>query len=418
MSAADRRRAPGPDPDGLRRTREIERYRVLEDAPRRELQALVELAAHLCEVPMAAINLITDTEQRQAAAYGFDAEVCRRDDSMCAVTLRAEGPVILADASADERFRDNPFVCGEIAQVRFYAAHQLVTPSGVVIGTLCAFDVVPRELDVRQRELLASLAERVVELLELELRTRDLASTVSELREAQAELERSNEQLAAFAGQVSHDLRNPLTAMGMSLQLLRDEIVEQVGDDSDLLWLTDRAMSGTERMQALVGELLSFATLGGSLTTADVALSDLVDEVRADLAPALSGASFEVGDLPTVPGDRVQLRMLLQNLVANAVKFARPGESSHIELTGRRDGAWWRVEVIDHGIGIRPEERERVLEPFVRLDKRVAGSGIGLASCRRVAHAHGGSLGLGETPGGGTTAWVLLPVEPAAGPST
>ncbi|RYJ04986.1 MAG: GAF domain-containing protein, partial [Actinomycetales bacterium] len=99
---------------------------------------------------MATINLITDTAQYQVATHGFDASVCRREDSMCNLVLHTGAPVVVPDASQDERFKDNPFVTGVIGEVRFYATHQLRTPEGVVIGTLCVFDTVPRELTAAQ----------------------------------------------------------------------------------------------------------------------------------------------------------------------------------------------------------------------------------------------------------------------------
>ena len=128
---------------------------------------------------------------------------------MCNLVLRESGPVIVPDARLDPRFRDNPFVTGDLGRVRFYATHQLITPESVVIGTLCVFDEVSRTLTPEQESSLAALAERVVDLLELEVRTRELSDSLAELRQVQSELERSNEQLAAFAGQVSHDLRQP-----------------------------------------------------------------------------------------------------------------------------------------------------------------------------------------------------------------
>ena len=125
------------------RVAEIERYRILATPPRgADLLALVEVAAEVARVPMATINLITDTEQHQVAAVGFDAAVCRREDSMCNAVLHEGRPVVVPDASLDARFRDNPFVTGVIGDVRFYATHQLVTPHGIVIGTLCVFDTV------------------------------------------------------------------------------------------------------------------------------------------------------------------------------------------------------------------------------------------------------------------------------------
>lgn len=387
--------------DDRRRVLEIDNYRVLTRPPRKDLLALVEVAAQVAGVPMATINLITEGEQHQVAAHGFDAAVCSREDSMCNLVLHVGHPVIVPDASRDPRFWDNPFVTGVIGDVRFYATHQLVTPQGVVIGTLCVFDVQPRVLDDDQARALASLADRVVDLLELDLRTRDL-------ERAQAELQRSNAQLAAFAGQVSHDLLNPLTAVSMSLRMAQEQLDEPGGADR-VPWLLDRAVGGAERMQSLIDDLLAFARIGGRLARVPVSLNDVARDVREDLAAVLGGASLDVARLPRVVGDPVQLRAVLQNLLANAAKFTRPGVPAEIAVTAERlDGAW-RLRVVDRGIGVPPEERERVFEPLARVDDGVPGSGIGLATVRRVIEAHGGRIGLTETPGGGTTVWFDLP---------
>jgi signal transduction histidine kinase len=397
-----------------RRVAELDRYRVLREPPRQDLLALVEIAAQVADVPMATINLITETEQVQVAAAGFDAGVCAREDSMCNVVLHVGHPVIVPDASKDERFRDNPFVTGVIGRVRFYATHQLVTPAGVVIGTLCVFDEQPRTLTEEQEHALAALADRVVDLLELELRTRELSSTVVTMERLHAELERSNEQLAAFAGQVSHDLRNPLTALSMSLRMIVEQLAAAEVDADEITWLVGRALRGADRMQSLMDALLAYARVDAELLRVDVDLSAVMVAVEDDLATALAGATLLVGSLPTVVGDPVQLRVVLQNLVANAAKFTRPGEPARVEVTGRRVAgdrgpAGWRIEVVDQGVGVPAHQRERVFEPFTRLHAKVPGSGIGLATVRRVIDAHGGRLGLAETPGGGITAWFELP---------
>ncbi len=375
----------------VQRVAEIGKYIVVTDPPRADLLALVEIAAQVAQVPMATINLLTDAEQYQVATHGFDAAVCRREDSMCNLVLHAGAPVVVADASQDERFRDNPFVTGVIGDVRFYATHQLTTPEGVVIGTLCVFDTVPRELDGEQKHALAALADRVVDLLELELRTR--------------ELKRSNEQLAAFAGQVSHDLRNPLTAVAMALWM----IDEENDGDEELSFLVKRAVGAAERMKTLIDDLLAYARVGAELQRVPVDLAAVFRDVEEDLSGALAAATVVVGDLPTVTGDPTQLRAVLQNLVANAAKFTYPGESAHIEVAGARLGERWRIEICDRGPGIPEDQRERVFAPLARVDEEVEGSGIGLSTCRRIIEAHGGRIGLTEAPHGGTCAWFELP---------
>ena len=375
------------------RVAEIGKYRILTDPPRPDLLALVEVAAQVAQVPMATINLITDTEQVQVATHGFDASVCRREDSMCNLVMHEDAPVVVPDASEDDRFRDNPFVTGILGDVRFYATHQLRTPDGIVIGTLCVFDTVPRTLTDPQEHALVGLADRVVDLLELELRTR--------------ELKRSNEQLAAFAGQVSHDLRNPLTAVTMALQMIGDEL----DGDPDGEFLVQRALGGTQRMQSLIDDLLAYARVGAELQRVPVDLATVVDHVREDLASPLAAATVLVGVLPTVTGDPVQLRAVVQNLVANAAKFTRPGEPAHIEIDGTRIRDGWRIEVCDRGPGIPEDQKDRVFQPLARVDStaEVEGSGIGLSTCRRIIEAHGGRIGLSNAAYGGTCAWFELP---------
>ncbi len=375
--------------EDLRREQAIEAYGVLDDPPRRELQAVVELAARVAGVPMATINLITATEQRQVATYGFPPAVCTREDSLCAKVVEQRAPALVEDILLDERFSSSRFATGELGSVRFYAAHPLVTPEGVVIGTICVFDEVTHEVLPELESLLRTLAERVVDLLQLELTTR--------------QLEAANERLGAFAAQVSHDLKNPLSAIRMALELAHDE----VDDDSDLGGLLARAERGAQRMNAMIGELLGFARGGAAPELAPVDLGEQMEQVLEDLADVTTHDQIRFDRLPVVSGDAVQLRTVLQNLVANAVKFSEPG--APVTVTGERVETGWRVAVADRGPGIAPEDRERAFEPLVRLGGTKPGTGIGLATCRRIVEAHGGRMGIDANPGGGSIVWLELP---------
>jgi signal transduction histidine kinase len=239
----------------------------------------------------------------------------------------------------------------------------------------------------------------------------DLKAALEEAVELRAELRRSNARLAAFAGQVSHDLRNPLTSMSMGLQMIGEAITSEETDriGAEAAWLVERAIGGSQRMLRLIDDLLSFARLGGEADRVPVDMGALVDDVLVDLELALTGARVEVRDLPTVTGDPVLLRAVMQNLVANAAKFTRVGEKADLVVGASRCADGWRIEVSDHGPGIAEDDRERVFDPLTRVDESVEGSGIGLTTCRRIVEAHGGRIGLAPSPWGGTTAWFELP---------
>ncbi|MEH3032832.1 MAG: GAF domain-containing sensor histidine kinase [Aeromicrobium erythreum] len=374
---------------------------------------VVEMAAAVSRVPMATINIITSTAQHQVTTVGFDASVCRREDSMCARALETGGPVLVPDASRDRRFRDNPFVTGEIGAVRFYASYPLRTPEGLVIGSLCVFDEVPRELDAEQARTLELLASRLVDILVLSRRTRDLDEAMRHLVGLRNELRRSNEHLAAFTGQVSHDLAGPLSAVTMSLDLLDEEIDDHPDVASDLRPLVRSGRRGAARMTAMIHDYLALARLGGSLQREDVDLRGLVLAACDDVGLTGSDPGLVLRDLPSVRADPGQLRSVLQNLLSNAVKYG--GDVVDVEVSARRQGDGWRVEVADRGPGVDPADADRLLEPFARSDQdgEVDGTGLGLATSRRIVRAHGGGLGLEPREGGGTVAWFTLPDVPA-----
>jgi signal transduction histidine kinase len=334
---------------------------------------------------------------------------------MSAPALSGTDPLVVPDASQDGRFAANPYVTGELGRTRFYAAQRLVTPGGVAVGTLSVFDDEPRELSDRQEQALRNLADRVVDALELGLRTRQLERSLTRLTVARDELGRSHQQLAEFAGQVSHDLRNPLTSVSMSLQMLSEQ--RSVMEDDDALWMVDRALSGAQRMDVLIEELLGYAAVGSGLTMVSVDLGKVLRQVLDDLGGKLEHVEVTSEHLPVVQGDESQLRSVLANLVDNAVKFSRDVESPRVRITGSTSDEGWTIEVADNGPGVPREDREAVFSLLTRRDKSVEGSGIGLAMCRRVIWAHGGTIEMGESAEGGALLRVHLPVDAASGPA-
>ncbi len=380
------------------RRQTIADYELLDDPPEADLQGLVQLAATICGVPTAVINIIDDRFQHQIAAVGFTAAVCSREDSMCAVVLEQPGRVIVSDARLDDRFSANPFVTGVIGNVRFYASSPLITPAGIAIGTLCIFDEEVGELSPEHAATLDILAHQVVDVLELRRVTR--------------ELQTSNHELEQFAGRISHDLRNPLMALSGFIELAADS--PELADAPQASRALARAEASADRMSTMISDLLDFARVGGEVPrVAAVDVEDVMAAVIDDLDTPLAqtGATIEVDAPAPVVADPTLLRGLLQNLVANAVKFsATTSDAPHIivRVEPLPDGS--RITVDDNGPGIPEPQREKVFGLMERGDQTdVAGLGIGLSTCRRIVEGHHGRIGIAESAAGGASVWVVLP---------
>lgn len=376
-----------------------------------DLRSVAALASHVCGVPYAVVNLISEHFQHQVAAVGITPAVCAREDAMCAVTIETPEPIEVPDARADPRFAANPFVTGRLGLVRFYAASQLRSPSGAVLGTLCVFDEATGELTDAQRHALDLLAGQAVAALELRRAYRALTATTRDLADARDELERSNSQLAAFAGQVSHDLRNPLAGVVGFLELLADHPAVDAGPAAGRH--VSRALAAAGRMREMVDDLLAYARVGGTLRVGRVDLGELLREVLDDLPPGtLDAAQLDLGVLPPVRGDRTQLRAVLANVVANAVRYARPDRRLVLRVRARPAGDRWVVEIADNGRGVPPARREEAFALLRQVHEPGTvdgGSGIGLATCRRIVTAHGGTIALDDGLDGGTTVRITLP---------
>jgi PAS domain S-box-containing protein len=228
-----------------------------------------------------------------------------------------------------------------------------------------------------------------------------------ELEHRNEELERSNEELERFAYAAAHDLKAPLARIEMALAATPTP-------DGDAAQLVDVARRGASRMRQLIEDLLTFAAVGTRAGEAEaVDLDELLSQVLADLAPVIdaSGAQVTHDALPTVWGQRTQLGQVLQNLLGNALKFARPDVTPRVTVSTTSDRTGVTIRVADNGIGIDPADRNDVFGVFRRLnaDDRFPGSGIGLATCAKVVAHHGGRIWLEDGVDGGTAVLVWLP---------
>jgi signal transduction histidine kinase len=215
---------------------------------------------------------------------------------------------------------------------------------------------------------------------------------------------RMEAELASYADVVAHDLNEPIAGIAMLVGLL-----EQRPEQPPPPEVLRQLRAGSQRARELVDGVLVYAR-AGELRIQPVALAALVDDVAEYLGPRLeqAGAALEVGSLPEVEGDPRQLRRVLQNLIANALKF-RADAPPRIEVSAVPDSEEWVVTVRDNGRGVPPEQAGRIFGMFARADRAVDGVGIGLAVCRRIVGAHGGRIWVEPAPGGGSDFRFTLP---------
>jgi PAS domain S-box-containing protein len=243
----------------------------------------------------------------------------------------------------------------------------------------------------------------------------DRVRSREDLVRAVEELKRSNRDLQQFAYVASHDLQEPLRAVGGCAEILRSRYHGRLDPAADEL--VQHMVDGARRMQRLIHDLLDYSQIGRR--AGDVARVDLAQALAESLANlgrqlADTGADVRVGDLPTVEGDSGRFTQLFQNLVGNALKY-RSERRPVVEISAEEsvDGRVWEILVRDNGIGIERQFFGKVFGIFQRLHPRsqYEGTGIGLAICKRIVEAHGGDIWVESEPGTGSSFHFTLPKD-------
>ena len=247
--------------------------------------------------------------------------------------------------------------------------------------------------------------QRMVER-SLELSSAELNEKNTQIERQREELSRSNTELEHFAYIASHDLQEPLRTVQSYLQLIRRRYAPKL--DQDANEFIDFAVEGATRMRTLIEDLLTYARVSSKARPLEpVALGAALDDVVRALEVRIreKEATITSSALPEVMADQRQLAQLLQNLIANAVKFQKPGEKPVITVSAERRDGDWLVRVKDNGIGMAPEYKEKIFVIFQRLHGRdeYEGTGLGLAVCKKIVERHGGNIWVESEVGKGAT---------------
>ena len=240
------------------------------------------------------------------------------------------------------------------------------------------------------------------------------------LREYTRKLEISNRELQDFAHVASHDLQEPLRKIEAFGSRLSQKYADDLPEEASLF--VDRMRNAADRMRLLINDLLNFSRITTNAKPfKQTDLSEVIAGVISDLQIRIeeTGADIVIGDLPTIDADAMQMRQLFQNLIGNALKFSKPDRKPVIRIDGAilsasglsSDTDLCRLTIADNGIGFDSKYKDQIFTIFQRLHGRseYEGTGIGLATCRRIVERHSGDIDANGRPDEGTTFTVTLP---------
>lgn len=368
---------------------------------------LTKLATELLDVPVSLVSIVDFANDRQffksqiglSGHWAIDRQT-PLSHSFCQYVVKSDEPLVVEDARTNDLLKDNLAIPD--LGVTAYLGTPFYGPSGMPIGALCAISGEPRVWSQSDKDKLNTLASCVTDLIKL----RASLKTSEELRNEQQD----------FASVLSHDMKSPTN----TLKLLHGEITNALNPDmdeevADLLHLCEGT---TDRMSSLVEEVLEYMRATGTVKAFEkVDLNSLIKDVLADHKDLIqkSNAKVDVRQLPVVNGNPVQLRVLLQNLISNGIKFVAPNTRPELTLltTTGTDPHRVVISIRDNGIGIAEDHQVKIFKMFQRLHLRedYPGSGIGLSLCQRIVKNHKGSIEVNSSPSEGSEFLIKLPVK-------
>lgn len=385
----------------------VEEYERLSRDERDALDDVTNLASRICHVPISLVTFITEDEQLVRGAKGIDIESTTREVAFCAHTIQNSSLFQVEDAFDDERFQNNPLVTDD-PNIRFYAGFPLETSDGERLGALCVIDRQPKQLSKDQIEALRILSEQVIKRLELSRTKRELQKNFDTLSNINALRTRLINVLA-------HDIRGPISSMRVVMDLMADgdltaeERVEFAHSMSDVLTQTD------DLLQNILdwGKAIGFEEM---FNLSEVPVHDIIEDVCELTSSQAQIKKVKVVDV-SEEALQVQLdvnvfRLVLRNLVTNAVKYSKP--NSTVEVKSFMENNALRLEVVDDGVGMTDDQMASMFAGGVQKSTKgtrgEAGTGLGLMFVKDMIDKYNGQIYVERNSSGGCTFVSIFPV--------
>lgn len=383
----------------------VERYNILDTLPEENYDNITALIARVTDSPVSLITMLDKKRNFLKSHYGVEFNQSPREISFCGHAINAEEEImIVEDASKDTRFHDNPLVTD--GGVRFYAGVPLVTPDAYKLGTLCIFDTKPRVLDEDLQVVLINAARQVETILAHRYQNQLLI-------DYRRQLELRNKELENFAKSTAHDIKSPV----ISALYLAESFVEDYSDvlpDSALERLNKIAASTTSVCK-YIDALLDYYTCEKILLNKreSVVLADVLDEVKeltgSMVNHRVAGTALE--HKTRIDINRGALLQILANLITNAIKFCDK-EVAEVQVDFKMSQSAYEFSVADNGAGISEEVLPHIFDIYTQGNIAPGdGTGLGLASVKKIVDRMGGEMTVESTVGIGSRFSFTVPKQ-------
>lgn len=375
------------------RQKEVEKYQVLDTLEEASYDNITSLIGFITDSPIAFITLLDNDRNYIKSNYGFSVKESPRALSFCGHAINQEEVLIVEDARKDPRFKDNPLVVEH--QLIFYAGAPLVNAEGYKLGTLCVYDHKPKTMSQAQMDALKTLAKQVVNLFELRLQN-------IRLRASQSIMEDRNKELIKFANVVSHDLKSPLANIISLTELLEQENQQVLSEDSKTY--LDYLKSSSKSLKDYIDGILAYYK-NDELLKFDketISFNSLMHELQKIAIPNEDNLSFtfteNAGDLTI---NKSAILRILVNLVTNAIKY-NDKNTIEISIHLEESDTDYHFTVEDNSRGIAEDKIATIFDLFttegVKDRKGNLGTGIGLATVKKLVESQEGKISVASTP--------------------
>jgi len=419
----------------------LDRYRILDTEAEQEFDDVVKLASQICNVPISLISLIDKDRQWFKARVGLAAPETHRNLAFCAHVVAQDAPLVVPDATKDERFFDNPLVTGS-PDIRFYAGFPLSTPDGFNLGTLCVIDTVARELSQEQAFAVQTLANQIIKQFELKLKIRaleeqnqTLENTIAELKNAQMNLVKSEKMasIGQLTAGIAHEINNPINFVYAGSELLKNMIddlkkdldkflenpklvslQEIQGNSSEIALLSEDIFTGAKRVSEVVKDLRLFTRLdedGYKNIDIHKNLEILLKIVGASANPSINWIKDFLDKKIMITCSVKDFNHALVNIFNNAVDAVGECDSKNIYIKTSLEDNFLIISIKDSGIGISNDIKEKIFEPFFTTKSIGKGVGLGLSIAKTIVEAHEGKILIENSTNFGTEVKIYLPVQ-------